>query len=274
MTTGLLVRSESQIWSVQGIRPCAVNGDNMDPATFSALRNLAERHTGQRLDLARSALFASRLNGFLRRTGYSDLNELTRSLGVHKTGSNLDLQVATAMLDRYSRFVPERGAFASLLENQIEPALTEGGEARYRIWLAGCGAGQEAYSLLILLLNHLPPEAVDRIDILATDISGEALLKANIGAYNHYEVQIGMSARNLIRYFTRSGDRDWHISPDLTRKITFTDHNLLAPDDHLGLFDLVICRNVLNTMTDAHRAQARRTLERHVRPGGQLFIEP
>lgn len=246
----------------------------MDPATFTALRTVAERHTGQQLDLAKSALFASRLNGFLRRSGYSDLNELTRSLGVHKTGSNLDLQVATAMLDRHSRFVPARGAFAPLFRDHIEPALTGNRDLRYRIWLAGCGPGQEAYSLLIYLMNHLPADAVARVDILATDISGEALLKANIGAYSHYDVQTGLSVRDLIRYFTRSEGWDWHVLPELTRKITFTDHNLLSPDDQLGLFDLVICRNVLSTMTEEHRAQARQTLERHVRPGGQLYIEP
>lgn len=251
-----------------------MGGNNMDSATFSVLCNLAARHTGQKVDKRKSALFACRLNNFLRRSGYSDIDELTQSLSIHETSSNLDLQVATAMLDRRSQFVPERGLFADLFDGHIAPVLAANENGHYRIWLAGCGTGQEAYSLLIFLLNRLTPAQIDRIEIIATDVAGDALLKASIGVYSHYDVQMGLSARNLVRYFTRTGEFDWRVSPDLTRKISFRDHNLLVPDNYLGSFDLVVCRNVLSAMTEPHRAAAQRNLEQHTAPDGYLFIEP
>ncbi|MCD8490528.1 MAG: hypothetical protein LRY51_00740, partial [Geovibrio sp.] len=89
----------------------------MDPATFSVLRKLAERHTGQRLEQAKAALFATRLKRFAYRSGYTDIDDIAKYLDVRDEGSNLDLQIATAMLDRYSCFVPERGAMRPCTES-------------------------------------------------------------------------------------------------------------------------------------------------------------
>jgi len=246
----------------------------MDPETFSVLRKLAERHTGQRLEQAKVTLFASRLKRFAFRSGYSDIEDIARYLDVRDEGSNLDLQIATAMLDRHSCFVPERGLYGTLLDACIRPALTTSADARFRIWFAGCGAGQEVYSLLMMLRNRLAPEQAERVEIVATDISDEALLKANTGYYSHYEVQLGLSARNLVQYFAAGTENTWRFSMELARRIAFKSHNLLQSGEALGRFDLILCRNVLNEMTDEHRDLATRNLEACLRPDGRLCIEP
>nr|WP_321441804.1 CheR family methyltransferase [uncultured Hyphomonas sp.] len=246
----------------------------MDPETFSVLRKLAERHTGQRLERAKATLFAARLKRFAFRAGYSDIDDIAKYLDVRDEGSNLDLQIATAMLDRRSRFVPERGLYGRLFEESIGPALAASADTGFRIWFAGCGTGQEVYSMLMMLRNRLAPEQAERVEIVATDISDEALLKANTGYYSHFEVQLGLSAHNLMRYFAPGPENTWRISTELARRIAFKSHNLLDSGEPLGQFDLILCRNVLHEMTDEYRELAKENLEACLRPGGRLYIEP
>jgi chemotaxis protein methyltransferase CheR len=245
----------------------------VEQGACSALAELVEAHTGQFLQSSKGLLFQTRLASLAYRTGYDDVDELVSYLVDQKPGSNLELQVVTALLDQRSRFVSERLELLELFERVIQPGIKRAGPNRYRIWSAGCGSGQEPCSLQMLLNNHLAPTSLQDIEIVATDISDEALFKAGRGIFSHFDVQMGLSAHNLVKYFTRLGDGDWQISQYLTRRISFRAHNLLSTSQSLGQFDLVVCRNVLGSMTAAHRELAQRNLEKHLRPGADLLVQ-
>lgn len=248
-------------------------GGPLEQRACSALAELVEVHTGQFIQSSKCALFKARLASLAYRTGYDDVDELVDYLVDQRPGSNLELQVVTALLDRRSRFISERSELLELFERVIQPGIKRAGQNTYRIWSAGCGSGQEAYSLLMLLNNYLSPTGLQDIDIVATDISDEALFRAGRGIFSHFDVQMGLSAHNLVKYFTRLGDGDWQISRELTRRISFRAHNLLSSSQSLGQFDLVICRNVLGSMTVAHRELAQRNLEKHLMPGADLLVQ-
>lgn len=233
------------------------------------MSELAEIHTGQALSRTKHYLFERRLEGVLGLTGYEDADQLASYLSDCGEGANLESAVATALLDRRSRFVSERGEFCALLDSHIEPSLVRDDKAHLRIWCAGCGGGQEAYSFLMLMNNRYSPDFMERIEIVATDLTHEALVKAEAGIYSHYEVQTGLSVRNLLRYFHGLRNGSWRISPGLTRKISFQNHNLLTEAVEFDKFDLVICRNVLGGMTASQRERALRVLQMHVKPGGR-----
>lgn len=244
----------------------------MRQETFSVLQALAEKHTGQSLHQNKGLLFAGRLTGLAFRTGHDTVEELARYIGEFRPGSNLELEVATALLDQRSRFVSERRELAPLFEQVIAPALERTAPGPYRIWCAGCGSGQEAFSLLMMLNNALPADEVRRVDLIATDLSEAALMRANKGLFSHYEVQVGLGAQNLVRYFTQASEQRWQVSPVLARQVQFQAHNLLSSDDAPGLFDLILCRHVLGGMTPDHRARAQATLTRHLNPGGHMHV--
>jgi chemotaxis protein methyltransferase CheR len=82
------------------------------------------------------------------------------------------------------------------------------------------------------------------IEIIATDISTEVLEKAKSGIYSQFEVQRGLPALMLIKYFSQMGET-WQIAPELRSMVRFMPLNLLNDFSHLGRFDLVLCRNVL-----------------------------
>ncbi len=128
----------------------------------------------------------------------------------------------------------------------IMPALLAARAAsrRIRIWCAAAATGQEPYSLAIALKEMGKDLRGWRIEIVATDLSTEVLEKAKSGIYSQFEVQRGLPALMLIKYFTQVGET-WQIAPEIRGMVKFMPLNLLNDFSHLGRFDLVLCRNVL-----------------------------
>lgn len=116
-----------------------------------------------------------------------------------------------------------------------------------KIWVAGCSAGEEVYSLAILLHEE---GLLDRALIYATDINPRALRKAEEGVYELDRVA-GFSAnyqrsggqRSLSEYYTAAYGRAM-FDATLRRNVVFSDHSL-ATDSVFGEMQLVSCRNVL-----------------------------
>ncbi len=115
-----------------------------------------------------------------------------------------------------------------------------------RVWSAASSFGQEPYSLTILFNEMMEQDrALPRFEILATDISEVALAKAKKANYSQLEVQRGLSAQRLIKYFSKKDDDYWHLNAEYRTQVQFQKLNLLDISLLPGKFDLVLCRNVL-----------------------------
>jgi len=130
--------------------------------------------------------------------------------------------------------------------NVIMPALIAARRSSrsIRIWCAAASTGQEPYSLAMCLKTMEREIAGWRIDILATDLSGEVLEKARQGLYSQFEVQRGLPIQLLIKHFAQVGEL-WQIAPELRAMVKYRQFNLLSEFTQLGLFDVIFCRNVL-----------------------------
>jgi len=116
-----------------------------------------------------------------------------------------------------------------------------------KIWVAGCSAGEEVYSLAILLREE---GLLDRTLIYATDINHSALKKAETGVYqldriagftsNH---QKSGALTSLSDYYTAAYGHAV-FDKSLRQHIVFSDHSL-ATDSVFAEMQLVSCRNVL-----------------------------
>lgn len=154
-----------------------------------------------------------------------------------------------------SYFFRDQGQF-DLLATTILPELIErrANERRLRIWSAGCAAGEEAYSLAMLVDELSPCLAGWKVLILGTDINTEALKKARRGVYGDWSFR-ALGAERKRRYFRPSGNH-WQIDTRLRDMVTFCRGDLVRdgfPDAEVGLsdFDLILCRNVFIYL-DAH----------------------
>lgn len=116
-----------------------------------------------------------------------------------------------------------------------------------RIWIAGCGTGEEVYSFAILLGEE---GLLDRSILYATDINGETLRKAEAGVYaidrlpaftRNYQAAGGK--RSLSDYYT-AGYGSAVFDRRLRRSVVFSDHSL-ATDQVFAEVQMISCRNVL-----------------------------
>lgn len=132
-----------------------------------------------------------------------------------------------------------------LLEAQVIPKLFEGkGRSQaVRVWVIGCSTGEEAYSLAILLREHISGlDEVPQIQIFATDIDGRALASARAGRYPD-TIAKDLSPQRLGRWFVKEGNT-YVIAKELREMCIFSQHSVIK-DAPFSRIDLVSCRNLL-----------------------------
>ena len=70
--------------------------------------------------------------------------------------------------------------------------------------------------------------------LLASDLSGEALEKAQQGLYTQFEVQRGLPIQFLVKHFKQTREL-WQIAPEIRAMVKFRQLNLLSDFSHLGI---------------------------------------
>ncbi|MGA7432576.1 MAG: protein-glutamate O-methyltransferase CheR [Xanthobacteraceae bacterium] len=235
----------------------------MTPHDYDFLRKCLKDRSGLVLSAEKQYLVESRLLPVARKAGVTTLGELVSKLrGAHDPA--LMTGVVEAMTTNETFFFRDKVPFEHFRAT-IMPALLEARRAArtIRIWCAAASTGQEPYSLAMYLKEIERDILGWRIEMLATDLSGEVLEKARAGIYSQFEVQRGLPIQLLVKHFTRSGEV-WQIAPELRAMVRYRQLNLLADFSNLGTFDIVFCRNVLiyfdaETKTDVLNRIARVT---------------
>ncbi|HZF10586.1 MAG TPA: CheR family methyltransferase [Thermoanaerobaculia bacterium] len=148
------------------------------------------------------------------------------------------------VLINVTSFFRDPEAWQYLAEQVISRILEEKGRKdTIRVWSAGCAAGQEAYSVAILLAEALGEEEFKaRIKIYATDADEDALTQARQASYDDRQIE-EVPPELRARYFETVNGR--HVfRTDLRRCLIFGRHDLVQ-DAAISRVDLLICRNTL-----------------------------
>ena len=146
------------------------------------------------------------------------------------------------------------------------------GTRRIRVWTAACATGEEAYSLAMLASEAFAPNPPP-VNILATDISADALARARLGRYRARSVR-GIGPALRARYLRQEGD-GLIVGEELRSLVRFARHNLIRdPFPPLGEapFDLILCRNVLIYFDSETVARVLESFERARAPSGSLVL--
>ena len=101
--------------------------------------------------------------------------------------------------------------------------------------------------------------------------STEVLERARAGIYSQFEVQRGLPIQLLLKYFTQSGE-SWQIAADIRSMVQFRSANLLDDFSRFGMFDLVVCRNVLIYFDQPAKSDVLDRLARVVASDGYLIL--
>src|SRR5215216_6136484 len=156
------------------------------------------------------------------------------------------------------------------LRTEIFPQLLEAnGGGELRVWSAGCSAGQEAYSIAMLLHEAIGSSFRERVKIYATDVDDDALNYARQATYTEREMR-GLPDAYRERYFDLL-NRRYVFTPDLRRSVIF-GRNDLASDAPISRIDILLCRNTLMYLNAETQSRVIRRLGFALKPNGVLFL--
>ncbi len=182
-----------------------------------------------------------------------ELAQLLAAVSVHKTDLFRDEQQLNA-----------------LETHALRPMAAEG--QALHVWSAGCSTGEEVATLLVLLAEAGAPSSSR---VLGTDLSDHALARARPLMFSN-ALMTRVPPPMVSRYFVAQLNHQHALVPELAARASFQRHNLIdrpypvAPDG--GLFDLIVCRNVLIYFTVSAARDTVSSLVERLRPGGFLVL--
>lgn len=236
------------------------------------IRDLAYRRAGLALSAEKDYFVESRLLPLMRQEGLPTLYDLVEVLRREGDEGPLARRVVESLLVTETQFYRDGIPFELLRQHVVPRLLAD--RAAHRtldLWCAAASSGQEPYSVLMLLRESFPELAGWRVRFLASDISEEMLERARRGEYTQHEVNRGLPAALLVKYFERRG-LQWCVKEDLKRAVEFRRVNLLEPLPDVGLFDLILIRNVLIYFDVPTKKRVLERVRAVLRPHGRILL--
>lgn len=178
---------------------------------------------------------------------------------------------ATALHE--TAFFRDRGMFDVLRDSVLPRIIAANAEPRrLHVLCAGVATGQEAYSVAMLLHEHFAAQLAGwDMKVVATDRVTEAVEYARRGRYRRAEVNRGLPARMLVRYFARD-EEEWEVAPELRTLCDFCEEDVCALPATAGHLDLVLMRNVLLFLSAHERTAAFAAVHRQMAPHAMLVL--
>lgn len=258
------------------LAPPSIETIQRDPA-FPRLKAMVIAATGLAYYADKDAAFAERVNRRLpfgavtTVGGYLAALEAQGSGGREYQGFINELTVGETFFFRYIE------QFDALRAVAIPECLRRNQNSRLlRIWSAGCSIGPEAYSLEILLKQHFAEQLEGwQVHIVGTDINAAFLEQARRGTYGDWAVR-GLSSETLDACFDRI-DKLWSVKPKYRQWTSFMPFNLVEGSipsypHGIGLFDIILCRNVMIYFDEATRHRLLGDLHKALSEGGWLVV--
>ncbi len=242
---------------------------------YILMKKFIEDHCGIHLEGDKQYLIESRLYELVRDSGCNSFQQFHFKARTDYTGILRD-KIIDAMTTNETMWFRDKHTWEYLEETAV-PLLLEQSEAtgKAQVWCAAASTGQEPYSLLMLLdeasRRRGKPELLDKIEILATDISWSALQSAKEGRYDAISINRGLPEEKKNKYFSQDV-KHWIFDPKLKQRVKFKHFNLQNSFIFFPLFDLVLMRNVSIYFSDAFKRQLFAKTASVLRPGGILIL--
>jgi chemotaxis protein methyltransferase CheR len=216
-------------------------------------------------------LVETRLGPLAERNSYPSVNAFLDYLRF--SGPNMmpmHREVIDALTINETLFFRDFHPFEALRSTVIPSFLAARPDGRLRIWSAACSTGQETYSLAILFEEHFPDIAAN-VQIIGTDLCTTVLRRARTGLFQQLEVNRGLPAHFLVKFFAQQED-GWQIREQIRRRVEFRELNLAKSWPSIGSFDLILIRNVMIYFDLPTRKKILDQARALLAPGGLLLL--
>ncbi len=216
----------------------------IDPPQLAFLCDFVLRRSAIVLTPDKEYLVESRLGPVARAKGFGSIDALITALRTAPTGG-LQTSVVEAMTTHETTFFRDQHPFEAF-RTQILPTMMKARASSRTlvIMCAACSSGQEPYSIAMLLREHVPELAAWNVRILGVDLSEAVLARAREGLYTQSEINRGLPAALLVKYFDKAG-ANWKLRPVIRQMVELRQMNLIEPWPSLPRVDVMFVRNVL-----------------------------
>ncbi len=237
-------------------------------ASWRTLRTFMKDQCGVQLAEDQHYLMEARLAPVARTLKYPSVDEYVLAACRPGAARTVTSPLIDAMTTHETYFFRDAG-FWKVFTDVVVPALAARG-APIRLWSAACSTGQEPYTMAMLFEERFP-HLLERLSIIATDVSEGVLETAKKGIYTLFEVNRGVSAPRLMKHFEREG-ANFKIKEKLRRMVTWVPQNLVTGAAPATELDIVLVRNVLIYFPEGPRTASISKIRSSLRSGGYLGI--
>ena len=242
----------------------------MNEENFKFVCDLVLREAAIVLGAGKEYLVEARLGSVVTRHRFPSINALIDHLRFAPNTLPLQREIVDAMTTNETLFFRDFHPFEALKTEILPGLLRDNKDGKIVIWSAACSSGQEPYSLA-MLLNEAFPSQAHRFQIVATDISTSILRRARSGLYQQMEVNRGLPAPYLIKYFTQTPE-GWLINDNIRRSVEFREINLSKPFGSMPKCHFVLVRNVMIYFEIPVRRQILQQVRSLLVPGGYVLL--
>jgi chemotaxis protein methyltransferase CheR len=238
---------------------------------FDYICQLLRERSAIVLEPGKEYLVETRLTPLVKQLKLNSISDLVRELR-GPASNGLQTRIIEAMVTTETSFFRDHHPFEALRKSVIPELMQRRREERrLQIWCAATATGQEPYSVAMLMREHFAELAAWKLSILATDISAEMLERAGAGRYSQLEVNRGLPAALLMKYFKQHGVT-WQLSDDIRRMVEFQEINLAKAWPVLPRMDVVLIRNVMIYFDVETKKTILKKIGSLLRPDGYLLL--
>jgi len=228
---------------------------------FEGFKSEIYKLTDINLSLYKEKQMKRRIDSLIRKNGYELYEDYVDVLRNNKILYNEFINYLTINVSEFYRN-PEQW---EVLKDTVFPMLLKK-SSKLKIWSSACSTGDEPYTLVMVLNQHIP---LKDIKIIATDIDNEALRRAKEGIYTPKSLD-KLPQAYIGKYFDKEGNF-YKVKDEVKNQVEFSKHNLLK-DPYPNDCDLIVCRNVLIYFTEDAKSYIYTRFNKALRKEGILFI--
>ncbi len=258
---------------IQFVRHSAINGarigasaeEGKEPVQliFSILRT----KTGHDFSRYKQTTIRRRLQ---RRMSVNQINDFAEYARYLKENEDEVRALLKDLLISVTNFFRDPESFEALKDELKKLIKSRHQGSDFRIWVAGCATGEEAYSVAIIVSECLAElERRLQVQIFGTDIDIDALHIARIGNYPA-NIAADVTPERLNRFFIKE-DSTYRIKKEIRELMIFAPQNFIK-DPPFSRMDLICCRNLLIYLESEVQKKLLPLLHYALKPGGILFL--
>ena len=243
----------------------------MTPAQYKTVRSMIETRLGVVLPEGSELQVETRLQKLAEGLGIASVLDLFQAFGGELVPDPPTV-LTQAIIDKETAFFRDMVDFGAL-KNSVLPTLIQrrAGERRLTFWSAGCSTGQEPYSIAIFLREQFPELAGWDLKIHATEFNRDSVEKAREAHYTKDEVNHGLPAPLLIKYFKKI-EGHWQLTDSIRQMVEVHQGNLVEAGGRIPGADVVFLRHVLKNLNGPTQEGILNTVGSSLSPDGCLFM--